>query len=375
MTRSASAFRRRSTRCWSWSRSRPGSRNRPVPDRRASQSPRGSRDRERGRAGGSDQSRPRRHGRGHSRPRGPGDTPLRASGAQPDPAADRSPVPGCPGAARGRAPDRPARGAGQAQRRAARDRPGGDGRIAMTVAGAREALERARPVMLPEAAGRAADVPSEAGYLDLLPSDVPSTGPTQDLMRSRLVPQIYERWWRPALGRVAKGITGPGMAEEVRIARLMMALSHGDAVLDLACGPGNFSREFARAVTEAGLVVGVDASRTMLERAADDIERSEIRNLALIRGGGEDLPFRDDCFDAVCCFAALHLFAEPFTALGELARVLAPGGRIAIMTSVRRQVALPALKPLVERASGMRLFEPDEIVAALQMRGFHEIHQ
>jgi len=128
-------------------------------------------------------------------------------------------------------------------------------------------------------------------------------------------------------------------------------------------------------VTETGLVVGVDASTTMLERAAEELERSELRNLALIRAGGEELPFRDDGFDAVCCFAALHLFAEPFAAIGELTRVLAPGGRIAIMTSVRRQVTLPPLKPIMERASGMRLFESDEIVAALQERGYGEIHQ
>lgn len=245
----------------------------------------------------------------------------------------------------------------------------------MGVDATREALDRARALMRPRDAERAAEGPGEHGYLDLLPSDPPSTGPTQDLMTSRFVPQVYERWWRPALGRVAKGITGPGMAEEVRIARLLMALSHGDAVLDLACGPGNFSREFARAVTDTGLVVGVDASRTMLERAADDVERSGVRNLALIRAAGDDLPFRDDSFDAVCCFAALHLFAEPFAALAELTRVLAPGGRIAIMTSVRRRVTLRPLKPLVERASGIRLFEHDEIVAALQMRGFDEIHQ
>ena len=237
------------------------------------------------------------------------------------------------------------------------------------------AQQRARALLLPEAAERAGQDPSDAGYLDLLPGDLPSTGPTQDLMTTGVVPQIYERWWRPALGRVAKGITGPGMAEEVRIARLLMALSHGDSVLDLACGPGNFSREFARAVSDSGLVVGVDASRTMLERAAEEIETSGLANLALIRASGEELPFRDDGFDAVCCFAALHLFADPFAALSELTRVLAPGGRIAIMTSVRRQVTLPPLKPLVERASGMRLFESDEIVTALQERGYDEIHQ
>jgi ubiquinone/menaquinone biosynthesis C-methylase UbiE len=244
----------------------------------------------------------------------------------------------------------------------------------MDVSATSEALERAGGLLRPAAAERDPEG-GDSRYLDLLPGEVPSTGPTQDLMTTSLVPRIYERWWRPALGRVAKGITGPGMAEEVRIARLMMALSPGDAVLDLACGTGNFSREFAHAVAETGLVVGVDASRTMLERAAEEVEAAGLRNLALVRASGEDLPFRDDGFDAVCCFAALHLFAEPFVALAELTRVLAPGGRIAIMTSVRREVTLPPLKPLVERASGMRLFEADEIVAALQMRGYKEIHQ
>jgi SAM-dependent methyltransferase len=240
---------------------------------------------------------------------------------------------------------------------------------------AESALERTRALLLPEFADRAREVHTGAGYLDLIEGDLPSTGPTQDLMTTRLVPMIYERYWRPALGRVAKGLTGPGMDEEVRIARLLMGLSPGDTVLDVACGPGNFSREFARAVGDSGLVVGIDGSRTMLERGAADLAGSEIRNLALIRGDAVELPFSGGAFDGVCCFAALHLFADPMDALTEMTRVLAPGGRIAVMTSVRRQIALPPLKPVVERASGMRVFEPDEIVSALRMRGFGEIHQ
>jgi SAM-dependent methyltransferase len=238
-----------------------------------------------------------------------------------------------------------------------------------------DALDRARELLLPEQAERASEVRTGAGYLDLLDGELPSTGPAQDLMTSRFVPLIYERYWRPALGRIAKGLTGPGMDEEVRIARLLMGLTRGDAVLDVACGPGNFSREFARAVGEQGLVIGIDSSRTMLERGASDLLRSDLRNLALIRGDAIALPFRDDAFDGVCCFGALHLFAEPLSGLGEMTRVLAPGGRIALMTSVRRQVTVPPLKPLLERTSGMRIFEPDEIVSALQMLGFDQLHQ
>ncbi|MDQ3759890.1 MAG: methyltransferase domain-containing protein [Actinomycetota bacterium] len=214
----------------------------------------------------------------------------------------------------------------------------------------------------------------EHGYLDLLGEDaLDSTGVTQDLMLTRVVPVIYERWWRPALARAAKGLTGPGMAEEVRIARLFLGLGKGDSVLDVACGPGNFSRAFAQAAGDDGLVVGIDASATMLGRGAEDTRKAGVSNLALVRGDATALPFEDSSFDCVCCFAALHLFAEPLHALDEMRRVLAPGGRIAIMTSIRRPVTLPPMKPVVEKLSGMRVFEPDEITGALDERGFEDV--
>jgi ubiquinone/menaquinone biosynthesis C-methylase UbiE len=238
------------------------------------------------------------------------------------------------------------------------------------------ALERARTLLVPEQAEIASPDPTASGYLDLLGGeDLESTGATQDLMTTSLVPAIYERYWRPALTRIAKGITGPGMAEEVRIARLLLGLGPGDTVLDVACGPGNFSREFAKAVGDDGLVVGIDASRTMLVRGAADQLSAGLANLALVRGDATALPFQDASFDGVCCFAALHLFADPFAGLDEIRRVLHPGGRIALMTSVRRKVTLPPLKPVVERASGMRMFESDEIVRALQDRGFENVRQ
>jgi SAM-dependent methyltransferase len=238
------------------------------------------------------------------------------------------------------------------------------------------ALDRTLGLLTDHAAELAAERGlNDAGYLDLLEGELESTGRTQDLMVTRLVPAIYERYWRPALGRVFKGFTGPGMAEEIRIARLLLGLGEGDVVLDVACGPGNFTREFARAVGPEGLAVGIDASRTMLERGGEELRRSRPPNLTLIRGDATALPFRDASFDASCCFAALHLFPDPFAALDEMRRVLKPGGRIALMTSVRRELTLKPLKPVLERASGMRIFEGDEVVEALEQRGFTGIHR
>jgi ubiquinone/menaquinone biosynthesis C-methylase UbiE len=239
-----------------------------------------------------------------------------------------------------------------------------------------QGIVRARELLTAEAAAKAENPEATAaGYLDLLGGELESTGTAQDLMTTRLVPAIYERYWRPALARAVKGVTGPGMAEEVRIARLLLGLGPGDLVLDVACGPGNFTREFASAVGDDGLAVGIDASKTMLARGVAALEDTSPGNLALIRGDATALPFRESVLDGVCCFAALHLFSDPFDALNEMRRVLRPGGRIAIMTSVRRQVTLPPLKPLIERASGMRVFESDEIVRALQERGFENVRQ
>ena len=232
------------------------------------------------------------------------------------------------------------------------------------------------PLLEPAARTQAEALAADAPYLDLIEGGLESTGVTQDLMTTGFVPRIYERYWRPALGQLAKGVTGPGMAEEIRIARLLLGLAPGDGVLDIACGPGNFSRAFAAGVGDSGLVVGLDASETMLRRGAEELRTSGLDNLFLVRGDATALPFVGHSFDGVCCFAALHLFDDPLAGLDEMTRVLAPGGRIALMTSVQRQLGPRGpLKPLSERLSGMRVFGQDEIVEALAQRGFGEIHQ
>jgi ubiquinone/menaquinone biosynthesis C-methylase UbiE len=234
-------------------------------------------------------------------------------------------------------------------------------------------LERSLALLDP--ARRPPSVPVVDGYLDMVGDAAPApTGATQRLMLTGIVPVVYEGCWRPALGRIAKGPFGPGMAEERRIARLLLGLGPGDGVLDLACGPGNFTRDFARLVGPDGLVVGVDASPTMLARAV--AETPDQSAIAYVRGDASALPFRDRSFDAVCCFAALHLFADPFGALDEMARVLTPGGRIALLTSCRtRTPAARTWDGFLGARLGMRMFEREEITEALAERGFSPVRR
>ncbi len=111
----------------------------------------------------------------------------------------------------------------------------------------------------------------------------------------------------------------------------------------------------------------------MLERATGG---SNGGNVAFVRGDATALPFRKGTFDAVCCFAALYLIEDPLGAIDEIVRVLVPGGRLALMTSVHRGL-LPAgpSGAAVRAVSGVRLFERDEVTAALRERGVTGVSQ
>ena len=192
-------------------------------------------------------------------------------------------------------------------------------------------------------------------------------------MVSRALPLVYERLWRPLGGRVLMGVLGPSMAGERRIALEMLEIAPGDRVLDVACGTGSFSRAFADA---GARVVGLDASRTMLERAVRE-ERNPARpGVEYVRASATDLPFDDASFDAVCCFAALYLIEEPLKAVTEIARVVAPGGRIALLSSVARG-PLPArlADAVVRPLTGVRIFGRDELMRELRAQGLVDVRQ
>src|SRR3989442_1583348 len=121
----------------------------------------------------------------------------------------------------------------------------------------------------------------------------------------------------------------------------------------------------------------MDVTEMMLARAVRDIAAGVLADrAAFVRGDAAELPCLESSFDAVCCFAALHLFADPMRALDRMAAVLTGGGRIALFTSVRgRSAPLRTWEAVMQRPSGMRMFERDEVVAALEQRGFVEIRR
>lgn len=84
----------------------------------------------------------------------------------------------------------------------------------------------------------------------------------------------------------------------------------GDTVLDLACGQGNFTVEWAKRVGPQGLVIGLDISSALLERAVYHVNRGGLDNVLLIRDDAHQLPSADDILHRVNCSGDFHQFPD-----------------------------------------------------------------
>ena len=111
---------------------------------------------------------------------------------------------------------------------------------------------------------------------------------------------------------------------------LSLGLAPESVVLDLACGTGDLCDELARHGLHA---VGVDRSAGMLQAAGRRAASHDtpLPPTTLLRGDGLALPIRSGALDGLVCGFALRNFAALAPALAECARVLRPGGRMALL--------------------------------------------
>ncbi len=112
--------------------------------------------------------------------------------------------------------------------------------------------------------------------------------------------------------------------------REVLAPEPGERVLEIGPGTGYYTLDLAGWVAPSGTVEIFDLQQEMLDHTMRRaMERGSV-NIVPIRGDATALPYEDDSMDAVVLVAVLGEIPDAEAALGEIARVLRPGGRLVV---------------------------------------------
>ena len=184
----------------------------------------------------------------------------------------------------------------------------------------------------------------------------------------RVIGGIYsyaaDKLYEPLVVHGAFRVFGGALNELVlEQGRRAVSAAGSGAILDMPVGTGYFTVEMAR--RHEGLVVGVDIAEGMVRETA---ARGE-PNLTAVQGDAHHLPFPDGAFKAVVSTNGLQVMPGLVPSINEMARVLAPGGRLYVSLIV---APVGAVFPRDTREHLPTLVRPAKDVAAvIESTGLH----
>ena len=210
--------------------------------------------------------------------------------------------------------------------------------------------------------------PVKNGYLDLLKGRL---GGDNVANLTNFLPGAgrgYEPLWRVRSLNLLTGEDFPN-ERELEIIAEKVNLERGGLYLDLGCSAGLYTRNLARALGDAGDIVGIDISPSMLHEAARRARKAGATP-SFVRADAASLPFADASVDGAVCGGTLNELGDPARVLRETHRVLQPGSRLAIMGILKAQTPNGRLLQRFLSTGGIQFFDPEELEGMLDAAGF-----
>ncbi|MQY70109.1 MAG: arsenite methyltransferase, partial [Firmicutes bacterium] len=155
----------------------------------------------------------------------------------------------------------------------------------------------------------------------------------------------------------------------------LASLKEGETVLDLGSGAGLDCFLAANRVGRKGRVIGVDMTPGMIEKAKENAQKGNYKNVEFRLGEIENLPVADGSIDTVVSNCVINLSPDKRGVFRETFRVLKPGGRLMISDIVLLKELPDFIKNSVEAYIGCLsgAMMRDEYLGAIKAAGFQEV--
>jgi ubiquinone/menaquinone biosynthesis C-methylase UbiE len=178
------------------------------------------------------------------------------------------------------------------------------------------------------------------------------------------------RWFDRRAASYESGVTSRWRDPVQRASLDALHIGAGDRLLDVGCGTGAASRS---AASVAASVVGIDLSLEMIRKAQQMADG--FANVHFEIADSEHLPFEDGAFTAVLCSNSFHHYPDPARAVREMARVLAPGGRLVIGDACSDRAAARIADAFLRRfePGHVRLYRSDELGSFVRDAGLSRV--
>jgi SAM-dependent methyltransferase len=131
------------------------------------------------------------------------------------------------------------------------------------------------------------------------------------------------------------GVGYPFAAEVIRA---------GDTVVDIGSGSGTDALIAVSLVGSSGCVIGLDMTQAMRDKLLDNAAAAGVNNLVVLAGNAEEIPLPDASVDVITSNGVLNLVPDKPRAIGEIARLLRPGGWLQLADIVVRTLPSEACR-------------------------------